>query len=188
MQSSHPDPAVTAMLRRATCAVSRALPQLEGAAASRNCTRAVSTSSSALTKPKFPEDDADMAAARKARREAAEAEAAKSVRAWSSPLFSHVDVEVDDGRVIPRWANVAFVAGVFLVFGFAGRFAFQNERRKSERKQRAAEEREARARVAIESGTLLNDARRNFAGADDEDPFEGMSPEEIEKLAESRRN
>jgi len=41
--------------------------------------------------------------------------------------------------------------------------------------------------VAIESGTLLNDARRNFAGADDEDPFEGMSPEEIEKLAESRR-
>ena len=188
MRSSHPDPAVTAMLRRATCAVSRALPQLERAAASRNCTRAVSTSSSALTKPKFPEDDADMAAARKARREAAEAEAAKSVRAWSSPLFSHVEVEVDDGRVIPRWANVAFVAGVFLVFGFAGRFALQNERRKSERKQRAAEEREARARVAIESGTLLNDARRNFAGADDEDPFEGMSPEEIEKLAESRRN
>jgi uncharacterized protein (DUF58 family) len=187
LQSSHPDPAVTAMLRRATCAVSRALPQLERAAASRNCTRAVSTSSSALTKPKFPEDDADMAAARKARREAAEAEAAKSVRAWSSPLFSHVEVEVDDGRVIPRWANVAFVAGVFLVFGFAGRFALQNERRKSERKQRAAEEREARARVAIESGTLLNDARRNFAGADDEDPFEGMSPEEIEKLAESRR-
>ena len=94
---------------------------------------------------------------------------------------------MDDGRVIPRWANVAFVAWVFLVFGFAGRFALQNERRKSERKQRAAEEREARARVAIESGTLLNDARRNFAGADDEDPFEGMSPEEIEKLAESKR-
>jgi uncharacterized protein (DUF58 family) len=101
-------------------------------------------------------------------------------------LFSHVDVEVDDGRVIPRWANVAFVAGVFLVFGFAGRFALQNERRKSERKQRAADERETRARAAIESGFLLHDARRNFAGADDADPFEGMSPEEIEKLAEKK--
>jgi len=182
---SHPDPAVTAMLRRATRAVSRALPQLEAAAASRNCIRAVSTSSSALTKPKFPEDDTSPAAAA-ARREAAEAEAAKSVRAWSSPLFSHVDVEVDDGRVIPRWANVAFVAGVFLVFGFAGRFALQNERRKSERKQRAADEREIRARAAIESGFLLHDARRNFAGADDADPFEGMSPEEIEKLAKKK--
>ena len=165
--------------------MSRALPQLEGAAASRHCIRTVSASSSAMTKPKFPKDDTSPAAAA-ARREAAEAEAEKSIRAWSSPLFSHVEVEVDNGRVIPRWANVAFVAGGGLLFGFAGRFALQNERRKSERKQRAAEEREARARAAIDSGILLQDARRNFAGVDDADPFEGMSPEEIEKLARSR--
>ena len=138
-----------------------------------------------MTKPKFPKDDTSPAAAA-ARREAAEAKAEKSIRAWSSPLFSHVEVEVDNGRVIPRWANVAFVAGVVLLFGFAGRFALQNERRKSERKQRAADEREIRARAAIESGFLLHDARRNFAGADDADPFEGMSPEEIEKLAKKK--
>jgi hypothetical protein len=98
-------------------------------------------------------------------------------------LFSHVEVEVDDGRVIPRWANVAFIAGVVLVFGFAGRFALQNERRKNDRKQAAADERESRARMAIDSGILQDHKRRNFAGADDVDPFEGMSPEEIEKLA-----
>ncbi len=43
--------------------------------------------------------------------------------------------------------------------------------------------RETRARVAIESGILQDHKRRSFAGADDVDPFEGMSPEEIEKLA-----
>jgi len=170
------------MLRHASRAVSRALPPLvvdAGRPVFRNI-RGVSTSSASLTKPKQGSEEDTGAAAR---RTAAEEDAASTVRAWSSPLFSHVDLEVDDGRVIPRWKNLAFITGVVRVFGFVGRFAVTNERKKSASKQREVDARETRARVAIESGILQDHKRRNFAGADDVDPFEGMSPEEIEKLA-----
>lgn len=114
----------------------------------------------------------------------AEKEAAKSLRAWSSPLFSHVDVETNDDQVIPRWANAVFIVAVVAVFGYAGNFAWNNEKRKSERKEREREEREGLARRAIESGMLRDHDRRNFARADEADPFDGMTPEEIAKLQE----
>ena len=46
-------------------------------------------------------------------------------------------------------------------------------------------EAEARAKSAIESGALRDHGRHNFASqaVEADDPFEGMSPEEIEKLA-----
>jgi hypothetical protein len=107
----------------------------------------------------------------------AEKEAAAQVQRWSSPLFSHVEVPVDD-RVIPRWANVVFVAAVFGVFGYCAQFAYNGESRKSQRKEDARLEREARAQSAIDSGAL-RDRRRNFAAQEDAaaDPFDGMSPE-----------
>ena len=90
---------------------------------------------------------------------------------------------MDDDRVIPRWANALFTAGVVVVFGFAGRYAWMNETRKSDRKRMEREEREERARVAIEAGALRDHRQRNFAVSDEVDPFEGMSPEEIERLS-----
>lgn len=113
----------------------------------------------------------------------AERIAAKRVQAWSSPLFSHVEINVDDDRVIPRWANALFTAGVVVVFGFAGRYAWMNETRKSDRKRMEREEREERARVAIEAGALRDHRQKNFAVSNEVDPFEGMSPEEIERLS-----
>lgn len=92
---------------------------------------------------------------------------------------------MDDDRVIPRWANIMFVAAVVAVFGYCGNFAWNNENRKMRAKERARTEAEARAKSAIESGALRDHGRHNFASQADEadDPFEGMSPEEIEKLA-----
>ena len=118
----------------------------------------------------------------------AEIEAAKEVRRWSSPLFSHVEVNVDDEKKIPRWANVLFVAVVVGIFGYAGKFAYDNETRKKAAKERERTEREDRVRSAIDSGALRDHSRRNFASVDKEevDPFEGLSPEEIEKLARER--
>ena len=92
---------------------------------------------------------------------------------------------MDDDRVIPRWANALFIAGVVVVFGFAGRYAWMNETRKSDRKRMEREEREERARAAIEAGALRDHRQRNFAVSDEVDPFEGMSPEEIERLSAS---
>lgn len=103
---------------------------------------------------------------------------------WSSPLFSHVEVSVDDDQAIPRWANVAFVAVVVGVFGYCAQYAYNNENRKSQGKERARLERAMRAQTAIASGALSDHERRNFAATSDEaDPFDGMSPEEIETLA-----
>ena len=118
----------------------------------------------------------------------AEKEAAKLVERWSSPLFSHVTVEVDDDRVIPRWANVVFVAVVVGVFGYCAHFAYNNENRKAQVKEEARLEREMRARSAIDSGALRDHGRRNFASeTETSDPFDGMSPEEIENLAARER-
>ena len=94
-----------------------------------------------------------------------------------------MEVHVDDSLVIPRWANVLFVAGVAGVFGYFARFAYSNEHRKSQAKERAKEVRETRAQVAIDSGVLRDHGRRNFASAFESDPFDGLSPEEITKLA-----
>ena len=119
------------------------------------------------------------------RRQRAEEAAAKSVNRFSSPLFSHVELEKDDPeRTVPRWANVLFVAAVAGVFGYFARYAYTNETRRAERAARERRDRETRARLAVEAGAL-RDARRNFASRadDDVDPFEGLSPEEIEKLA-----
>ena len=131
-------------------------------------------------KGKDVDDDADAGAAE--RRERAEEAAAKSVNRFSSPLFSHVELEKDDPeRTVPRWANVLFVAAVAGVFGYFARYAYTNETRRAERSARDRRDRETRARLAVEAGAL-RDARRNFA-SDAVDPFEGLSPEEIEKLA-----
>ena len=132
-------------------------------------------------KGKDDDDDADAAE----RRQRAEEAAAKSVNRFSSPLFSHVELEKDDPeRTVPRWANVLFVAAVAGVFGYFARYAYTNETRRAERAARERRDRETRARLAVEAGAL-RDARRNFASRADDavDPFEGLSPEEIEKLA-----
>ena len=116
------------------------------------------------------------------RRQRAEEAAAKSVNRFSSPLFSHVELEKDDPeRTVPRWANVLFVAAVAGVFGYFARYAYTNETRRAERVANERRDRETRARLAVEAGAL-RDSRRNFAD-DDVDPFEGLSPDEIEKLA-----
>lgn len=95
-----------------------------------------------------------------------------------------MEVSVDDNQVIPRWANVAFVAVVVGVFGYCAQYAYNSENRKSQAKERARLERETRAQSAIASGALRDHERRNFAAKSDEaDPFDGMSPEEIENLA-----
>ena len=135
-------------------------------------------------KGKDVDDDADAAE----RRQRAEEAAAKSVNRFSSPLFSHVELEKDDlGRTVPRWANVLFVAAVVGVFGYFAQFAYRNETDRRARIELERNERETRARVAVQSGAL-RDERRNFAGADQaHDPFEGLSPEEIEKLAAAER-
>ena len=122
------------------------------------------------------------------RRIRAEEVAATNVNRFSSPLFSHVELEKDDlERTVPRWANVLFVAAVVGVFGYFAQFAYRNETDRRARIELERHERETRARVAVQSGALRDDAR-NFAGADQaHDPFEGLSPEEIEKLAAAEK-
>lgn len=131
------------------------------------------------------DDETDGAAGRRKR---AEAVAATNVNRFSSPLFSHVELEKDDlERTVPRWANVLFVAAVVGVFGYFAQFAYRNETDRRARIELERHERETRARVAVQSGALRDDAR-NFAGADQaHDPFEGLSPEEIEKLAAAEK-
>mmetsp|Transcript_33495 Transcript_33495/g.82250 ORF Transcript_33495/g.82250 Transcript_33495/m.82250 type:complete len:196 (-) Transcript_33495:18-605(-) len=182
------------MLRRVAMAVAPRLHSQQqvvlmrgGDCATVAALRQVSTATSTLDKAAKPLDSppAPAAAAAAARREAAERDAAKVIGRMSSPLFSHVEVHVDDSLVIPRWANVLFVAGVAGVFGYFAQFAYHNEQRKSQAKERAKEVRETRAQVAIDSGVLRDHGRRNFAMADEsDDPFDGLSPEEITKLAE----
>ena len=143
------------------------------------------TANTPAWKEKETGDETDGAAGRRKR---AEAVAATNVNRFSSPLFSHVELEKDDlERTVPRWANVLFVAAVVGVFGYFAQFAYRNETDRRARIELERNERETRARVAVQSGALRDDAR-NFAGADQaHDPFEGLSPEEIEKLAAAER-
>ena len=143
------------------------------------------TANTPAWKEKDGGDETDGAAGRRKR---AEEVAATNVNRFSSPLFSHVELEKDDlERTVPRWANVLFVAAVVGVFGYFAQFAYRNETDRRARIELERHERETRARVAVQSGALRDDAR-NFAGADQaHDPFEGLSPEEIEKLAASER-
>ena len=143
------------------------------------------TASTPAWKEKDGGDETDDAAGRRKR---AEAVAATNVNRFSSPLFSHVELEKDDlERTVPRWANVLFVAAVVGVFGYFAQFAYRNETDRRARIELERNERETRARVAVQSGALRDDAR-NFAGADQaHDPFEGLSPEEIEKLAAAEK-
>ena len=143
------------------------------------------TANTPAWKEKDGGDETDGAAGRRKR---AEEVAATNVNRFSSPLFSHVELEKDDlERTVPRWANVLFVAAVVGVFGYFAQFAYRNETDRRARIELERNERETRARVAVQSGALRDDAR-NFAGADQaHDPFEGLSPEEIEKLAASER-
>jgi hypothetical protein len=143
------------------------------------------TANTPAWKEKDGGDETDGAAGRRKR---AEAVAATNVNRFSSPLFSHVELEKDDlERTVPRWANVLFVAAVVGVFGYFAQFAYRNETDRRARIELERHERETRARVAVQSGALRDDAR-NFAGADQaHDPFEGLSPEEIEKLAAAER-
>ena len=143
------------------------------------------TANTPAWKEKDGGDETDGAAGRRKR---AEEVAATNVNRFSSPLFSHVELEKDDlERTVPRWANVLFVAAVVGVFGYFAQFAYRNETDRRARIESERNERETRARVAVQSGAL-RDERRNFAGADQaHDPFEGLSPEEIEKLAASER-
>ena len=143
------------------------------------------TANTPAWKEKDGGDETDDAAGRRKR---AEAVAATNVNRFSSPLFSHVELEKDDlERTVPRWANVLFVAAVVGVFGYFAQFAYRNETDRRARIESERNERETRARVAVQSGALRDDAR-NFAGADQaHDPFEGLSPEEIEKLAAAEK-
>ena len=134
-------------------------------------------------KGKDDDDDADAAE----RRQRAEEAAAKSVNRFSSPLFSHVELEKDDPeRTVPRWANVLFVAAVAGVFGYFARYAYTNETRRAERaareSARSGDAREAR-RGGWRAARREEKASPPAAPTTTVDPFEGLSPEEIEKLA-----
>ena len=68
------------------------------------------TANTPAWKEKDGGDETDGAAGRRKR---AEEVAATNVNRFSSPLFSHVELEKDDlERTVPRWANVLFVAAV----------------------------------------------------------------------------
>lgn len=176
-------PAHAPMLRHAARVAFAAARRPPAAAHESLAPRALSTSKGSLDE-KAPANAAEDSAA--ARRATAEKLAAKDVQSWSSPLFSHVEVDVDDGRAIPRWANYVFVAAVVAVFGYCGHFAYQGETRKAEARERARSQTEERARRAIDGGALREHRTRSFLdpGEGDDDPFDGLSPEEIAKLAE----
>lgn len=144
----------------------------------------------------------------KERRRKAEEIAERDVKKWSSPLFAHVEVDVEThkNRTFSRAENGIFVLCVFCLFAYFGNFAMQSAKKKEEKKRVVKEKREKRALEAFrqEKNGLGGALRKNGGGGDagaspspllrppsededddDDDPFEGLTPDEIVQLKES---
>ena len=143
----------------------------------------------------------------KERRRKAEEIAERDVKKWSSPLFAHVEVDVEThkNRTFSRAENGIFVLCVFCLFAYFGNFAMQSAKKKEEKKRVVKEKREKRALEAFRQekngfGALRKNGGGGDAGAspsrllrppsededdDDDDPFEGLTPDEIVQLKES---
>ena len=142
----------------------------------------------------------------KERRRKAEEIAERDVKKWSSPLFAHVEVDVEThkNRTFSRAENGIFVLCVFCLFAYFGNFAMQSSKKKEEKKRVVKEKREKRALEAFRQekngfGALRKNDGGGDAGAsssrlrppsededdDDDDPFEGLTPDEIVQLKES---
>ena len=143
----------------------------------------------------------------KERRRKAEEIAERDVKKWSSPLFAHVEVDVEThkNRTFSRAENGIFVLCVFCLFAYFSNFAMQSAKKKEEKKRVVKEKREKRALEAFrreKNGGLGGALRKNGGGDagasssrlrppsededdDDDDPFEGLTPDEIVQLKES---
>ena len=145
----------------------------------------------------------------KERRRKAEEIAERDVKKWSSPLFAHVEVDVEThkNRTFSRAENGIFVLCVFCLFAYFGNFAMQSAKKKEEKKRVVKEKREKRALEAFrqEKNGFGGALRKNGGGGDapgasssrllrppsededddDDDPFEGLTPDEIVQLKES---
>ena len=144
----------------------------------------------------------------KERRRKAEEIAERDVKKWSSPLFAHVEVDVEThkNRTFSRAENGIFVLCVFCLFAYFGNFAMQSSKKKEEKKRVVKEKREKRALEACrQEKTGCGALRKNGGGGDapgasssrllrppsededddDDDPFEGLTPDEIVQLKES---
>ena len=141
----------------------------------------------------------------KERRRKAEEIAERDVKKWSSPLFAHVEVDVEThkNRTFSRAENGIFVLCVFCLFAYFGNFAMQSSKKKEEKKRVVKEKREKRALEAFrQEKNGFGALRRNGGGGgasssrllrppsededdDDDDPFEGLTPDEIVQLKES---
>jgi hypothetical protein len=144
----------------------------------------------------------------KERRRKAEEIAERDVKKWSSPLFAHVEVDVEThkNRTFSRAENGIFVLCVFCLFAYFGNFAMQSAKKKEEKKRVVKEKREKRALEAFrqEKNGLGGALRKNGGGGDggasssrllrppsededdnDDDPFEGLTPDEIVQLKET---
>ena len=141
----------------------------------------------------------------KERRRKAEEIAERDVKKWSSPLFAHVEVDVEThkNRTFSRAENGIFVLCVFCLFAYFGNFAMQSAKKKEEKKRVVKEKREKRALEAFrQEKNGFGALRRNGGGGgasssrllrppsededdDDDDPFEGLTPDEIVQLKES---
>ena len=141
----------------------------------------------------------------KERRRKAEEIAERDVKKWSSPLFAHVEVDVEThkNRTFSRAENGIFVLCVFCLFAYCGNFAMQSAKKKEEKKRVVKEKREKRALEAFrQEKNGFGALRRNGGGGgasssrllrppsededdDDDDPLEGLTPDEIVQLKES---
>ena len=144
----------------------------------------------------------------KERRRKAEEIAERDVNKWSSPLFTHVEVDVEThkNRTFSRAENSIFLLLVFCLVAYFGKFAMQSSKKKEEKKRVLKEKREKRALEAFrrEKKGGFGALRRNGGGGgdtgasssrlrppsededdDDDDPFEGLTPDEIVQLKES---
>ncbi len=144
--------------------------------------RSISTSSSIKRRQDTREDAV--------RRKQAEELAERDVRKWSSPLFSHVQVDVDThkNRQFSFAENATFVLAVVCIFGYFGNFAIESSRKKEEKKRKLKEKRERRALKELRMTNGSKDAVPSYIDDEDEDeeddPFEGLTPQEIVQLKE----
>lgn len=152
--------------------------------------RVESTRPFALSRARSTDAPKDGNADTEQKRAQAEAEAARKVRAGSSPLFYWTEVDVSNAdRHIPRWQNALFVGVVAVTFAWFGNKMYASESERRRRAEDARSEMERRARAAVRSAASETEGgMRNVRFADEEDAFEGLTPAEIEALVESERS
>ena len=166
------------------------LRRAAAAAMSASARRVESTRPFALSRARSTDAPKDGNADTEQKRAQAEAEAARKVRAGSSPLFYWTEVDVSNAdRHIPRWQNALFVGVVAVTFAWFGNKMYASESERRRRAEDARSEMERRARAAVRSAASETEGgMRNVRFADEEDAFEGLTPAEIEALVESERS